>query len=56
MGFNKRFLSESMIKERLSNGQSYDKIFNADALIFTDDYSYNLYENFKHQKLNGVQS
>lgn len=54
MGFNKRFLSEELIKVRRLNGESYDKIFNADALIFTDDYSYNLYEDFKHEKLNGI--
>jgi|688.fasta_scaffold381993_4 hypothetical protein len=50
MGFNKKFLSESSIKSKLKVGYDLDKIFNADLLIFTDDYSYNLYEQYKTDK------
>ena len=50
MGFNKRFLSESSIKVKLESGYDLDKIFNADLLIFTDEYSYNLYENYINNK------
>lgn len=50
MGFNKRFLSESSIKEKLESGYDLDKIFNADLLIFTDEYSYNLYDQYKVDK------
>lgn len=47
MGFNKRSLSESYIKNMIKQGYTLDKIFKADSLIFMDGYSYNLYENFK---------
>jgi hypothetical protein len=50
MGFNKRFLSESSINAKLESGYDLDKIFNADLLIFTDEYSYNLYEQYKVDK------
>jgi hypothetical protein len=50
MGFNKRFLSESSIKVKLESGYDLDKIFNADLLIFTDEYSYNLYDQYKVDK------
>lgn len=50
MGFNKRFLSESSINAKLESGYDLDKIFNADLLIFTDEYSYNLYKQYKVDK------
>jgi len=49
MGFNKRSLNESYIKDMVQQGYSLDKIFKADSLIFMDSYSYNLYENFKQK-------
>ncbi len=50
MGFNKKFLSEESIKSRLEMGMKLEKIFHADCLIFTDEYSYNLYENYINNK------
>lgn len=55
MGFNKRFVSECYIQGRLSMGDSLDRIFNADCLIFTDDFSYNLYTEYQNTKLKSIK-
>lgn len=46
MGFYKRFVTEDYIKTCQGRGMSLKQIFNADALIFADDYSYNLYKKY----------
>jgi hypothetical protein len=46
MGFNKRYISEKMINEYISSQQSLEKLFNADAFIFTDEISNKVYKWF----------
>ena len=46
MGFNKRYISEKMINEHISSQQSLEKLFNADAFIFTDEISNKVYKWF----------
>jgi hypothetical protein len=46
MGFNKRYISEKMMNEHISSQQSLEKLFNADAFIFTDEISNKVYKWF----------
>lgn len=39
MGFNKRFVTEEIIKKTLENNLSISKLFESDAIIFMDDVS-----------------
>lgn len=39
MGFNKRFINIETIKSYLDNDLKLSKLFNADALIFSDELS-----------------
>ena len=47
MGFNKRMIDKNHILSAVNNSTPLKKLFNADAIIFLDDYStevYNLYQ------------
>ena len=49
MGFNKRFITKEMIE--MTEDNYIDNLFNSDALIFGDDWSYEFYKLF----LEGVE-
>ena len=49
MGFNKRFITKEIIE--MTEDNYIDNIFNSDALIFGDDWSYEFYKLF----LEGVE-
>lgn len=44
MGFNKRYVSQKMVEEYILNEKSLDKLFSADAFIFTDTISNKVYK------------
>ena len=49
MGFNKRFITREIIE--MTEDNYIDNLFNSDALIFGDDWSYEFYKLF----LEGVE-
>jgi|TARA_R110000822_G_scaffold105457_6_gene233218 hypothetical protein len=49
MGFNKRFITKEIIE--MTEDNYIDNLFNSDALIFGDDWSYEFYKLF----LEGVE-
>lgn len=46
MGFNKRFVDREIIMESLDNDWPLSKLFSSDALIFLDNFSTNIYEQY----------
>ena len=46
MGFNKRFVDKEIIMESLDNDWPLSKLFSSDALIFLDNFSTNIYEQY----------
>ena len=46
MGFTKRYINKQTIFSIYKNGGSLSQLFNSDAIIFTDSYSYRIYEMF----------
>lgn len=44
MGFTKRFLSREMIINQLNVNKSPKDLFEVDSLIFTDSFSYKVFE------------
>ena len=44
MGFNKRFITKEIIE--MTEDNYIDNLFNSDALIFGDDWSYEFYKLF----------
>lgn len=44
MGFNKRFVTEKLVKEYFENGIPLKNLFSADAFIFIDDFSSKVYK------------
>jgi hypothetical protein len=46
MGFNKRFVDRENIMESLDNDWPLSKLFSSDALIFLDNFSTNIYEQY----------
>jgi hypothetical protein len=49
MGFHKRFITREIIES--TDNEQIGTLFTSDALIFSDDWSYNFYELF----LDGVE-
>jgi len=50
MSFVKRYFNEKMILDCINNDKSLTKLFNVDALIFTDNKSNIAYSMFKEGK------
>lgn len=46
MGFNKRFVSEETIMGQIKNKEKLSKLFKADAFIFLDKFSTEVYTLF----------
>jgi hypothetical protein len=46
MGFNKRFVSEETIMVQIKNKEKLSKLFKADAFIFLDKFSTEVYTLF----------
>jgi HD superfamily phosphohydrolase YqeK len=46
MGFNKRMIDKNHILSAVNNKTTLKKLFNADAIIFLDDYSSEVYRLF----------
>ena len=46
MGFNKRMIDKNHILSAVNNNTPLKKLFNADAIIFLDKYSSEVYELF----------
>ena len=46
MGFNKRMIDKNNILSAVNNNTTLKKLFNADAIIFLDDYSVEVYNLF----------
>jgi hypothetical protein len=46
MGFNKRFVDREIIMENLENDWPLSKLFSSDALIFLDNFSTKIYEQY----------
>jgi hypothetical protein len=46
MGFNKRMIDKNHILSTVNNKTTLKKLFNADAIIFLDDYSSEVYRLF----------
>jgi len=46
MGFNKRMIDKNHILSAVNNNTTLKKLFNADAIIFLDDYSAKVYNLF----------
>jgi hypothetical protein len=44
MGFHKRYISFETLLSSLKKNESLNRIFNAEALIFTDDLSEKIYQ------------
>lgn len=47
MGINKKYINTEIIKRNINNGDSINRLFESDIIIFKDDYSYKLYQLFK---------
>ena len=47
MGFNKRMIDKNHILSVVNNNTTLQKLFNADAIIFLDDYSSEVHKLFK---------
>ena len=46
MGFNKRMIDKNHILSAVNKNTTLKKLFNADAIIFLDDYSAEVYSLF----------
>jgi flagellar biosynthesis regulator FlbT len=46
MGFNKRMIDKNHILSAVNNNTPLKKLFNADSIIFLDDYSTEVYNLF----------
>ena len=46
MGFNKRIVNKENILDAFKNNTSLKQLFNADAIIFLDEYSSEVYKLF----------
>lgn len=44
MGFHKRYISFETLLSSLKKNESLNRVFNAEALIFTDDLSEKIYQ------------
>lgn len=58
MGFNKRFISKKTLKiiANINNFEYFYKYFKADAIIFEDDFSNEIFNQIKMYKLSDKQN
>lgn len=52
MGFHKRVIDKEIIQKYLNNKKDLKKLFNADALIFSDNLSSKIYDLVSDGKTN----
>jgi|688.fasta_scaffold828458_2 hypothetical protein len=54
MGFTKRFLSREVIINHFNFNKSLKELFEVDSLIFTDNFSFNVFELY-NEGMDGIE-